>query len=68
MPCFFMSMPNLDYENGDGTMAIDFNCDTSHSVTVGKNWNRTFRLYQPVDVQETFEAVINLMTIEIELK
>ena len=55
-------------DNGNGTMTIDFNCDTPYSVTVGKNWNGTFRLYKPVDVQETFEAVINLMTIEIELK
>jgi hypothetical protein len=54
--------------NGDGTMTIDFNCDTSHSVTVGEGWNGTFRFYKPLDVNETLAAVNNLMTIPIELK
>ena len=39
-------------DNGDGTLTIDFNCDTPYSVTVGKGWNGTFRLYKPIDVQE----------------
>jgi len=55
-------------DNGDGTMTIDFNCDTPHSVTVSKDWNGTFRVYKPIDVQETIDAVNHLMTIEIESK
>jgi len=55
-------------ENSDGTMTIDFNCDTPHSLTVVKGWNGTFRLYRPVDVQETVDAVNHLMTIDIKLK
>lgn len=54
-------------DNGDGTMTIDFNCDTPYSVTVGEGWNGTFRLYKPVDVQETLAAVNYLMTIDVEL-
>ena len=53
-------------DNGDGTMTIDFNCDTPHSVTVGEGWNGTFRLYKPIDVEETRKAVDHLMTIPIE--
>lgn len=55
-------------DNGDGTMTIDFNCDTPHSVTVGEGWNGTFRLYKPVNVEETIKAVNHLMTIDIRLK
>jgi hypothetical protein len=55
-------------DNGDGSMTIDFNCDTPYSVTVGKGWNGTFRLYRPMDVQETISAVNHLMTIDIESK
>jgi hypothetical protein len=55
-------------DNGDGTMTIDFNCDTPHSVTVSKGWNGTFRLYKPIDVQETIDAVNHLETIDIESK
>jgi hypothetical protein len=55
-------------ENDDGTMTIDFNCDTPYSVTVGKGWNGSFRLYKALDVQETMDAVNHLMTIEIESK
>lgn len=55
-------------DNGDGTMTIDFNCDTPYSVTVGEGWNGTFRLYKPKDVKETIEAVNHLMTIEIKSK
>ena len=55
-------------DNGDGTMTIDFNCDTPHSVTVGEGWNGTFRLYKPIDVEETRKAVNHLMTIDIQLK
>ena len=55
-------------ENDDGTMTIDFNCDTPYSVTVGKGWNGSFRLYKALDVQETMDAVKHLMTIEIESK
>ncbi len=55
-------------DNGDGTMTIDFNCDTPHSVTVGKDWNGTFRLYKPIDIQETIDTVDHLMTINIESK
>jgi hypothetical protein len=62
----------IDYnrmkDNGDGTMTIDFNCDTPYSVTVGEGWNGTFRLYKPVDVNETRAAAEQLMTIDIELK
>ena len=53
-------------DNGDGTMTIDFNCDTPNAVTVGEGWNGTFRLYKPVDVQETVEYVNHLMTIDIK--
>ena len=53
-------------DNGDGTMTIDFNCDTAHSVTVGEGWNGTFRLYKPVDVEETLAAVNHLITIDVE--
>ena len=55
-------------DNGDGTMTIDFNCDTPYSVTVGQGWGGTFRLYKPLDVQETHEAVNHLMTIEVQSK
>ena len=55
-------------DNGDGTMTIDFNCDTPHSVTVGEGWNGTFRLYKPIDVEETRKAVNHLMTIDIQKK
>jgi len=55
-------------ENDDGTVTIDFNCDTPYSVTVGKGWNGSFRLYKALDVQETMDAVKHLMTIEIESK
>jgi hypothetical protein len=55
-------------DNGDGTVSIDFNCNTPHSVTVGKNWNGSFRLYKPVDVQETMKYVDNLTTISVKEK
>jgi hypothetical protein len=55
-------------DNGDGTMTIDFNCDTPYSVTVGEGWNGTFRLYKPLDARETLSAVNHLMTIDIGLK
>ena len=55
-------------DNGDGTMTIDFNSDTPHSVTVGKNWNGTFRLYKPIDVQETIETIKKLESIAIKKK
>ena len=55
-------------DNGDGTMTIDFNCDTPHSVTVGEGWNGTFRLYKPIDVEETRKAVDHLITIDIQMK
>ncbi len=55
-------------ENDDGSMTIDFNCNTPHSVTVGEGWNGSFRLYKPLDVQETIDAVNYLMTIEIKSK
>lgn len=54
--------------NGDGTMTIDFNCGTPHSVTVGEGWNGTFRMYKPIDVEETKTAIDNLMTIPITKK
>jgi hypothetical protein len=52
-------------DNGDGTVTIDFNCDTPHSVTVNKGWSGSFRFYKPVDVEETIAYVNHLMTIEI---
>ncbi|MBE9476039.1 MAG: DUF1214 domain-containing protein, partial [Proteobacteria bacterium] len=55
-------------DNGDGTLSIDFNCDTSHSVTVGQGWNGTFRFYKPVDTNETVDFVNNLMTIGVQMK
>lgn len=55
-------------DNGDGTMTIDFNCDTPHSVTVSKGWNGTFRLYKPINVEETRKAIDHLMTIKIKMK
>ena len=55
-------------DNGDGTVSIDFNCNTPHSVTVGKNWNGSFRLYMPVDVQETMKYVTNLEAISVKEK
>lgn len=55
-------------DNGDGTMTIDFNCDTPHSVTVSEGWNGTFRFYKPVDVNETVDFVNHLLTIDIEMK
>ena len=30
-------------DNGDGTLTIDFNCDTPYSVAVGEGWNGSFR-------------------------
>eukprot|EP00163_Fabomonas_tropica_P012265 TRINITY_DN23517_c0_g1_i1.p1 TRINITY_DN23517_c0_g1~~TRINITY_DN23517_c0_g1_i1.p1 ORF type:complete len:662 (-),score=131.68 TRINITY_DN23517_c0_g1_i1:942-2927(-) len=64
---FYIGMDRMK-DNGDGTMTIDFNCDTSYSVTVGEGWNGTFRLYKPVDVEETRKAVEHLMEIPIQLK
>jgi hypothetical protein len=55
-------------ENSDGTMTIDFNCDTPYSVTVGEGWNGTFRLYKPVDVNETIDFVNHLLTLSVEMK
>jgi hypothetical protein len=55
-------------DNGDGTLTIDFNCDTPYSVTVGEGWNGSFRLYLPVDVAETTDFVNNLLTISVETK
>lgn len=55
-------------DNGDGTMTIDFNCDTPHSVTVGAGWNGTFRMYKPIDVEETKRAIDTLMTIPMTMK
>lgn len=55
-------------ENGDGTMTIDFNCNTPYSVTVGEGWNGTFRFYKPIDVEETKNAINHLMTIDITKK
>jgi len=55
-------------DNGNGTMTIDFNCDTPYSVTVGKNWNGTFRLYKPVNVQETIATIKELVSIGITKK
>lgn len=55
-------------DNGNGTMTIDFNCDTKYSVTVGKGWNGTFRFYKPVNVQETVDYTRNLITIGIKKK
>lgn len=54
--------------NGDGTMTIDFNCNTPYSVTVSKNWNGTFRLYKPVNVQETIATIKKLGSISITKK
>ena len=55
-------------DNGDGTMTIDFNCDTPHSVTVGEGWNGSFRFYKPVNVNKTIDFVNHLLTIGIEMK
>jgi len=55
-------------DNGDDTMTIDFNCNTNYSVTVGKDWNGSFRFFKPINVQETIDYVNNLMTIEVEKK
>ena len=55
-------------DNGDGTLTIDFNCDTPYSVEVTDGWNGTFRLYKPIDVDETIAAVNYLMTINISSK
>ncbi len=55
-------------ENSDGTMTIDFNCDTPYSVTVGEGWNGTFRIYKPVDVNETIDFVNHLLTLSVEMK
>jgi len=55
-------------DNGDGTLTIDFNCDTPYSVTVRDGWNGSFRLYLPVDVDETMAYVNNLLTIDVEMK
>lgn len=55
-------------DNSDGTLSIDFNCDTPHSVTVSDGWNGTFRLYKPIDPDETLADVNHLTTIAIESK
>jgi hypothetical protein len=55
-------------DNGDGTLTIDFNCDTPYSVTVSEGWNGTFRLYKPLNVDETKSAVEQLSTIPIVAK
>lgn len=55
-------------DNSDGTMTIDFNCDTAYSITVSEGWNGTLRLFNPVNTQETIDYVNEQMTIEIEKK
>ncbi len=55
-------------DNGDGTLTIDFNCDTPYSVTVGEGWNGSFRLYKPTDVLETRGWVEQVMQIGITRK
>jgi hypothetical protein len=35
---------------------------------VGEGWNGTFRIYKPVDVNETIDFVNHLLTIAIEMK
>lgn len=55
-------------DNGDGTVTIDFNCDTDHSVTVTEGWNGSFRLYKPVDVKETEKEIANMMATPVTKK
>jgi hypothetical protein len=55
-------------DNGDGTMTVDFNCNTAYSITVSEGSNGTFRLFKPVNVQETIDYVNNQMTIAIKMK
>jgi hypothetical protein len=55
-------------DNGDGTLTVDFNCDTPYSVTVGEGWNGSFRLYKPIDVLETRGWVEQVMKIGITSK
>lgn len=53
-------------DNGDGTVTVDFNSDTPNSVTVGKGWNGTLRMYLPKNPEKSVEAMNHFMTIPIE--
>ena len=55
-------------DNGDGTMTVDFNSDTPHSVTVSKGWNATLRMYLPVDEKKSVEAMNHFLTIPVKKK
>jgi len=48
--------------NADGSYTIHFNCDgAENNLTVLKNWNATFRMYMPMDVEENFGYVKNML-------
>lgn len=57
--------------NGNGTYTVHFNCEgTVNNINVPENWNATFRMYMPVDVQETLmymKELINNPVAPVEI-
>lgn len=64
---FYIGMDRMK-DNGDGTVTVDFNSDTSYSVDVSKDWNGTLRMYLPLDEEESVKAMNHFMTIPVEPK
>lgn len=64
---FYIGMDRMK-DNGDGTVTVDFNSDTPHSVDVAKGWNGTLRMYLPLDEVESVKAMNHFMTIPIQQK
>lgn len=62
---FYIGMERMK-DNGDGTVTVDFNSDTSYSVTVGKGWNATLRMYLPRNMEQSIEAMNHFVTIPIQ--
>ena len=53
--------------NADGSYTIHFNCDgAQNNISVPKNWNTTFRMYMPVNIQENLGYVKNMLNNSIE--
>ena len=64
---FYISMDRMK-DNGDGTVTVEFNSNTSYSVTVTEGWNATLRQYLPKDWTESVKETNEFMTIPIEKK
>lgn len=53
--------------NTDDTYTVHFNCESAeNNINVPENWNATFRMYMPVDVEETLIYMKNLINNPVE--